>query len=176
MNVPKLEEKRERSSLSGNRSIHILVVEDSASDAALISKLLRGLGTKDFSIEVSVFSDGESAIDYLLNRSGTDSPIPAGIILDINLPKKSGFEVLSEMRKHSHLKAIPVFMLTTSRTHEDILKSYSLDAVSFITKPSRLADFEDVIKRFLAIELPRVLREPGNPPVVRDRTERLPNE
>ena len=136
----------------------MLLVEDNEADSTLICKLLRALGTKDLELDVRVTNNGEAALDYLLQRKTYQGwPQPEAIILDVNLPIRNGFEVLSEMRKHPHLKSVPVFMLTTSNMHEDILKSYSLGAVSFITKPGNLVALEDVIRRFLAVELPRAL-------------------
>ncbi|WP_176736721.1 response regulator [Oligoflexus tunisiensis] len=144
----------------GRRTVCILLVEDNRGDARLIQTLLREFGTNAFSLDVHVASDGEAAIDFLLQRGEYSGAVtPSAVILDINLPKKSGFDVLTEMRKHPRLRRMPVFILTTSNAHEDILKGYSLDAVSFITKPSSLAGLEDAVRMFLAVELPRVIRE-----------------
>ncbi len=142
--------------------VHILLVDDNAGDAKLISSFFRDFDAKDFSLEVQVAPDGENALDHLLQRGHyADQPLPDAIILDINLPKKNGFEVLADIRSHHHLRRIPVFVLTTSRSDEDIMKSYSLDALAFYTKPSQLVDFEDVMRRLLTMELPRVLRDAG---------------
>lgn len=142
------------------RAIQILLVDDNAGDAKLIGRLFAEQTNKDLLLNFSVVSDGELALDFLLHRgSHQASPVTDVVILDINLPRKNGFEVLTEMRKQPHLKKTPVFMLTTSRTHEDIMKSYELDVVAFLTKPNQLADLESMVQRLLTIELPRVLRD-----------------
>lgn len=146
--------------VDGSRTANVLLVEDNVGDARLIASLLGELETGELSVHVNVVPDGEAAINYL-HRCGVypDSECPNVVILDLNLPKKHGFEVLSEMRKRTELQKIPVFILTTSRAHEDIMKGYALGVASFITKPNNLSALEDVIKRFLAVELPRALRE-----------------
>lgn len=139
-----------------NRAIRILLVEDNLGDALLFEALLK---ETEQPIDVHVVSDGEAAIDFLLRRGRHgDAARPDAVILDINLPKKNGLEVLSEIRQQSEFKELPVFMLTGSKSYEDIVKSYALDVTSFITKPSQLIEYEELVKRILEIDLPRVLQ------------------
>jgi chemotaxis family two-component system response regulator Rcp1 len=139
-----------------NRAIRILLVEDNLGDALLFEALLK---ETEQPIDVHVVSDGEAAIDFLLRRGRHgDAARPDAVILDINLPKKNGLEVLSEIRQQSEFKELPVFMLTGSRSDEDIVKSQALGVTSFITKPSRLIEYEELVKRILEVDLPRVLQ------------------
>jgi CheY-like chemotaxis protein len=96
-----------------------------------------------------VVRDGEEAMAYL-QRQGEyhDAKIPGLILLDINMPKKNGFEVLKEIKADAHLRHIPVVMLTTSESEHDIVKSYAKGACSFITKPMDFDKFGEVIKQF----------------------------
>jgi two-component system, chemotaxis family, response regulator Rcp1 len=139
----------------GNGTLKILLVEDNEGDALLLRSLLRGTGR---SVDVQVVSDGEAAMDFLCRRGDyADASKPDAVLLDINLPKKNGFEVLTEMRRIPELKRLPVLMLTGSANKEDIVRAYTLEIASFITKPSQLNDYEDLVKRILAVDLPRVL-------------------
>jgi CheY-like chemotaxis protein len=97
-----------------------------------------------------VVSDGEQALQFL-RRIGTyaDAPRPGLILLDVNLPRRSGLEVLAELKRDEELLVIPVVMLTTSAAEEDILRSYSLHANAFVTKP---VDFEHFIEAIRQID------------------------
>ena len=97
--------------------------------------------------ELQVVSDGEEAMAYL-RREGkyADAPRPDLILLDLNLPKKDGREVLAEIKADEDLKRIPVVILTMSRDEEDILKSYNLHANCYITKPIDVSQFFKVVK------------------------------
>ncbi len=126
------------------RSVELLLVEDSAADARLtIEALKRGR----IANSVTVFRDGEAALSYL-RREGEHAEAlrPDLVLLDLNLPKKSGREVLSEIRADPGLKDLPVVVLTTSAAEEDILRSYELAANCFVTKPVGLKEFMDVIQ------------------------------
>jgi len=91
--------------------------------------------------------DGVEATDFLFKRNKyKDAPRPDLIILDLNLPKKNGHEVLAEIKVDETLKSIPVVILTTSKVEEDILKSYKLHANCFLTKPIDLIEFFEMIK------------------------------
>jgi len=94
-----------------------------------------------------VVEDGESAMDYL-HRQGahTNAVRPDLILLDLNLPRKDGREVLDEIKSDPQLRRIPVVILTTSRAEEDVLKSYNLHANCYITKPIDLSQFMKVVK------------------------------
>lgn len=124
--------------------VDILLVEDNPGDVRLTKEAL-----KDSKIKNSLFvvDNGEKAMDFLCKRNGyEDVPVPDLIILDLNLPKKNGKEVLSEIKSDETLKHIPVVVLTTSKADEDILKSYKLFANCYITKPLELDNFIEVVK------------------------------
>lgn len=138
--------------------IDILLVEDNPGDARLTQEALREGKVYN---TLYVVEDGEEAISFL-QRTGeyTDCPKPDLILLDLNLPKKNGIEVLREIKKDDELKLIPTVILTTSNAEEDILASYSLYANCYITKPVDLPQFYEVIKSvedfwFTVVKLPR---------------------
>lgn len=121
------------------KRIHILLVEDNEGDIMLIEEALEE--GKVFN-NVSIAKDGEKAIQFL-DKEGDykESPTPDLIILDINLPRKNGFEVLQYVKESDHLKHIPVIMLTTSSSERDIAKSYDQHANCYITKPVGVEEF-----------------------------------
>jgi CheY-like chemotaxis protein len=124
--------------------VDILVVEDNAGDARLITEVLND--NKIFN-SLFVAKDGVEAMDYLHNKGKfKETPQPDLIILDLNLPKKDGREVLSEIKNDKDLKHIPIVIMTISQAEEDILKSYNLHANCFITKPIDLEQFIKVVK------------------------------
>ena len=126
------------------RSIDILLVEDNPGDARLAKEALRDSKIKN---NLHFVSDGEEATDFLFRKGKyTDSPHPDLILLDLNLPKKDGRELLSEIKNDPHLKRIPVVILTTSKAEEDIIKTYNLHANCYITKPLDLDQFMKVIR------------------------------
>jgi two-component system, chemotaxis family, response regulator Rcp1 len=133
--------------MSRKRRIHlvdILLVEDNPGDADLAREALEG---NKMCNELRVVSDGEEAMAYL-RRQGKycDAPRPDLILLDLNLPKKDGREVLAEIKADEDLKRIPVVVLTMSMDEEDILKSYNLHANCYITKPIDVSQFFKVVK------------------------------
>jgi CheY-like chemotaxis protein len=138
--------------------IEILLVEDSAGDVRLTKEALRDAKVQN---NLHVASDGLEAIAFLFRQGKhANAPRPDLILLDLNLPKKSGQEVLEEIKLDPSLKSIPVVMLTTSAAEEDILRSYQLYANCYITKPVDLDQFLKVVKTidnfWLAIvKLPR---------------------
>lgn len=124
--------------------IDILVVEDNLGDARLIKEVLN-----EHKIYNSLFivNDGVEAMNFLLKKGKyKDSPKPDLIILDLNLPKKDGREVLSDIKADENLKRIPVVIMTISQAEADILKSYNLHANCYVTKPIDLNQFIKVIK------------------------------
>ena len=126
------------------RSIDILVVEDNAGDARLIREVLND--NKIFS-SLFMVNDGVEAMDFLRNRGKyKKAPKPDLIILDLNLPRKDGREVLAEIKTDEVLKHIPIVIMTISQAEEDILKSYNLHANCYITKPIDLNQFVKVVK------------------------------
>jgi CheY-like chemotaxis protein len=126
--------------------MEILLVEDNEDDVVLEQEALAE--AKLVSI-MYVVRDGEEAMAYL-RRQGQyhDAKVPGLILLDINMPKKNGFEVLTEIKADAELRHIPVVMLTTSESEYDIVKSYAKGACSFITKPMDFDEFGGVIKQF----------------------------
>jgi len=124
--------------------IDILLVEDNPGDARLAKEAL-----KDSKLQNNLFivDDGEEAMKFLLREKPyTDASRPDLILLDLNLPKKDGREVLKEIKEDENLKRIPVVILTMSKSEEDILKSYNLHANCFITKPIDLDQFIKVVQ------------------------------
>jgi two-component system, chemotaxis family, response regulator Rcp1 len=124
--------------------LKILLVEDSVADARLIMEVLK---EEKILVDVDVVRDGDEAMAYL-NRIGKyeNTPLPDLMLLDLNLPKKDGREVLAEVKADPELSAIPVVILTTSQSEEDILKSYKLHASCYVTKPIDLEQFIQMIK------------------------------
>ena len=127
-----------------NKRIRVLLVEDSLADARLMVEVFK---EEHINVDVDIVRDGEEAMAYL-NRQGKyeAAPIPKLIILDLNMPKKDGREVLAEIKCDSTLSTIPVVILTTSQSEEDIHKSYKLNASCFITKPLELEKFIAIIR------------------------------
>ena len=123
--------------------IHILLVEDNDGDIMLTEEALQESGLPTV---LSIARDGQEAIDFL-NREGlhADSPTPSIILLDINLPKKNGHEVLNHIKNTPALKAIPVIILTTSSSQNDVNRAYAGYANCYITKPVEVEDFQTVI-------------------------------
>jgi chemotaxis family two-component system response regulator Rcp1 len=120
--------------------IEILLVEDNPADVRLTQEALREGKVKN---NLSVARDGEEALAFL-RREG--APRPDLILLDLNLPRRDGREVLKEIKDDPQLRMIPVVVLTTSAAEGDILKSYSLHANCYITKPVDLDQFITVVK------------------------------
>lgn len=130
-----------------SKPIEILLIEDSRGDIGLIEEVFEEAKIRN---NLYVAEDGEEAIQFL-NKKGhyADVPRPDIILLDLNLPKKDGREVLDEVKRDETLRNIPIVVLTTSKAEEDILKSYNLHANAYITKP---VDFEQFIKVIKSIE------------------------
>lgn len=125
------------------RPIEILLVEDSPTDALLTK---RALADARLINRLHLVEDGVQALAFLRKEPPyTDAPRPDLILLDLNLPKKDGREVLAEIKNDDDLKIIPVVVLTTSRAEEDILKSYRLHANCYISKPVDFDSFTDAI-------------------------------
>jgi two-component system response regulator len=120
----------------------ILLVDDSPDDVALT---LRAFRTNRITNKVDVASDGEEALDYLL-RENERRPKPVLILLDINLPKVSGLEVLRQIRTDERTRLLPVVVLSTSSEDRDIVESYNLGANSYVRKPVVFNEFVDAVK------------------------------
>ncbi len=138
-------------------SIEILLVEDNPGDVRLTQEVLRGGKLHD---NLHVVEDGIEALAFLRGVGiYTDAPRPDLVLLDLNLPKKDGREVLAEIKADSDLKRIPVVVLTTSKAEEDIFKAYDLHANCYITKPVDLDQFITVVRSieefwFTIVKLP----------------------
>lgn len=131
----------------GLRPIEILLVEDSPSDTELTVEALREAKLRN---HLSTVEDGVQAMEFL-HRQGpfANAPRPDVILLDLNLPRKDGRQVLAEIKADDRLKAIPVVVLTTSRAEQDVLRAYQLNANCYITKP---VDFDQFLEVVRAIE------------------------
>ncbi len=127
------------------KPVHILLVEDNEGDILLTTEALEEGRLLN---KISVVRDGKAATDFL-SKSGsyTDVESPDLILLDINLPKKNGLEVLEFIKTNPDLKQIPVIMLTTSSSMRDIEQSYRNYANCYITKPIEVSEFMDAISR-----------------------------
>jgi CheY-like chemotaxis protein len=126
------------------RPIDILLVEDNPGDIDLAKEAL-GMGKLHNTLHV--VQDGVAALEFLRKKGNyAVVPRPDLIILDLNLPKKDGREVLAEIKEDATLKRIPVVVLTTSRAEEDVLKTYNLHANCFITKPLDMKQFLHVVQ------------------------------
>jgi len=121
----------------------ILLIEDNPGDVRLTKEALRDAKVLN---DIYVAKDGVEAMEFL-HREGSfaNVPIPDLILLDLNLPRKDGREVLAEIKKDPKLKHIPVVVLTTSKADEDIIKSYNLHANAYITKPVDLNRFVEIM-------------------------------
>jgi len=126
------------------RPIEILLVEDNPGDVRLTQEALREGKVRN---HLHVVADGVEAMAFL-RREGqhAQAPQPDLILLDLNLPKKGGREVLAEIKEDPELRRIPVVILTVSKAEEDVLKSYNLHANCYITKPVNLDQFLEVVK------------------------------
>ena len=131
--------------MNNHKLVDILLVEDNDDDIVMIQELLAEAKLLNL---IQVVKDGMEAIDYL-KRKGKhqNASLPGIVLLDINLPKKNGFEVLQEIKADPQLRHLPVIMLTTSSREEDVVKSYSNGACSFVSKPVGFEKFQDAAKQ-----------------------------
>ena len=129
---------------TGRRSAEILLVEDNEADARLADEALKESAIPN---RLHVVEDGVQAMEFL-RREGThrDAPRPDVILLDLNMPRMDGREVLQAVKSDRKLRSIPVVALTTSSAERDIEQSYDLHANCFITKPIELDRFIDVVR------------------------------
>jgi len=133
--------------IAAARAVEILLVEDNPGDVRLTQEALRGAKIRN---NLHVAKDGVEAMDFLLQQEqSAGAPRPHLVLLDLNLPRKDGREVLAQMKADSALRRIPVVVLTTSEAEEDILKAYDLNANCYITKP---VDFEQFIRVIESIQ------------------------
>jgi CheY-like chemotaxis protein len=127
------------------RPIEILLVEDNPEDAALTIETLREGRIRN---HITLVEDGVLAMDFLRRKEPyTLAPRPDLILLDLQLPRKNGREVLTEVKEDRDLKRIPVVIMTTSSAEQDIFESYNLHANCYLTKPVELDDFIEVVRK-----------------------------
>jgi chemotaxis family two-component system response regulator Rcp1 len=128
----------------GTKAVEILLVEDSPADIALTREALEDSKLRN---HLYVVTDGEEAIAFLKKTGKYSSmPKPDLILLDLNLPKKNGLEVLREIKGDDSLRLIPVVIMTVSKDEKDIVESYRLNANCYIRKPVRFGEFIEIVK------------------------------
>lgn len=129
-----------------NHAVEVLLVEDNEDDIVIIQEAFAEARLVNV---IKTVRDGEEALAYL-RRQGKHKTagMPGLILLDINMPKQNGFEVLKEMKTDPQLRSLPVVMLTTSDREEDIVRSYANGACSYIRKPVDFDQFAKVVKQF----------------------------
>jgi len=125
------------------RLAEILLVEDDPADALLMR---RALTQSRLSLNLTWVEDGEEALDYLRDPGRNGAVRPDLVLLDLNMPKKSGHVVLAEIREDPKLTDLPVVILTTSQAEEDVARSYALHANAYIAKPVGLPGFLKVVE------------------------------
>ena len=129
------------------RTIDILMVEDDPGDVRLTREALKG---SKLLHSLNVVEDGVAALDYLRKQGPYQNAVrPDIVLLDLNLPKKDGREVLAAIKQDAALRAIPVVILTTSQAEEDVLRAYNLNANCYVTKP---VDFDQFMRIVRTIE------------------------
>jgi CheY-like chemotaxis protein len=138
--------------------IDVLLVEDDPGDVLMTREAFQHYKIRN---QLHVVTDGEQALQFL-HRTGeyASAPRPGLILLDLNLPRRDGLEVLAELKADPRLRVIPVVILTTSQAEEDILRSYSLHANAYVSKPVDFERFMEVIRQIdsffvTVVQLPR---------------------
>ena len=144
------------------KEIHILLVEDNEGDILLTLEALREAKVHN---EINVVRDGEAALQYMKKEGQyKNAETPDLVLLDINLPKMDGIEVLEQLKSDEHLRVIPIVMLTTSDSEKDIFQSYQSHANCYITKPVNFENFIEVIQTIKdfwinIVKLPKIIDE-----------------
>lgn len=142
------------------KALEILLIEDNDGDILLIEEALEDA---QIAHHLHIIQDGEAAIEFMLRIGKDETAItPDLVLLDINLPKKNGYEVLQVIKGDPALKGIPVLMLTTSSSEKDIMKSYAYHANCLITKPADVNKFIESIKEICEFWL-RIVHLPKIP-------------
>jgi CheY-like chemotaxis protein len=146
--------------VSDKKAITILLADDDADDRLLAAEAMRESRVLN---ELRCVEDGEELLDYLYRRKryadDVEAPRPGLILLDLNMPRKDGRETLNAIKQDPELRRIPVVVLTTSKSEEDIYRTYDLGASSFITKPVTFEGLVEVMRNlgrywFEIVELP----------------------
>jgi CheY-like chemotaxis protein len=145
----------------GSKRTVVIIAEDDPDDRLLIKDAIQEATTQG--VEIRFVQDGAEMLDYLYHRgkytAEKDSPQPELVLLDLNMPRKSGLEVLEEIKQDPALRTIPVVLLTTSRAPEHIARSYELGGSGFVTKPNTFSELVDLMRAierywFRTVELP----------------------
>ena len=137
--------------------LHVLLVEDNVADAELMTETLE---TTKLHIDITHVIDGEQALAYLLQQAPYEHARPPDLILlDLNLPRVDGRQVLSELQQRPKLRALPVVVLTSSDAERDIVESYEMGANCYVSKPVGLAEFQSIVHAiegfwFTVVKLP----------------------
>jgi CheY-like chemotaxis protein len=143
---------------SAGRAIEILLVEDDPGDELITREAFEHNKLKN---NLHVAHDGEEGLDFLYKRGEyTDAPRPDLILLDLNLPKYDGRQLLEKVKSDAELSRIPIVVLTTSSAEEDILRSYQLHANAYVTKPVDLDQFINAVRQIDEFFI-QVVRLPG---------------
>lgn len=124
----------------------VLLAEDDPGDVVMITDAFAQFAA---SVQLHVVSDGEQAIDYVC-RNGPAAPRPALILLDLNMPRRNGFEVLAALKADAGFLSIPIVVLTTSSAEEDVERCYALHANAYITKPGDYMGLAEAIRQLTA--------------------------
>jgi CheY-like chemotaxis protein len=142
---------------AGVEIVDVLLVEDDPGDALIVQEAFEHYKIRN---TLHVVTDGEQALRFVRQEGEfADAPRPGLIMLDLNLPRVSGLEVLAELKADPNLRVIPVVILTTSRAEEDVLRSYSLHANAYVSKPVELEAFMGAVREIgsffvLVVRLP----------------------
>jgi CheY-like chemotaxis protein len=145
---------------AGRISADVLLVDDDPADVLMVQEAFEQYAVRNV---LHVVADGEQALQFLRQEGRFGGvPRPGLVLLDLNLPRRNGLEVLAEMRADSRLAAIPVVILTTSRAPQDILRSYQLYASAYISKPTDYDQFTAAIGGIGSFYL-RLAQLPGVP-------------
>lgn len=127
------------------RTVEILLVEDNPGDIELTVEALEESKVKN---NLHVVTDGQQAIDFVYKKGEyATKPKPDIILLDLNLPKKSGIEVLQQIKEDKDLRRIPVIVLTSSKDEQDVLDTYDLHANAFVQKPLNFNAFTEIVRK-----------------------------
>ena len=130
---------------AGFQAINVLLVEDDPGDVLMTKEAFEHYKLRNV---LHVVTDGEQALHFLRRTGGYgDAPRPGLILLDLNLPRLDGLEVLAELKADPVLKVIPVVILTTSQAQQDVLRSYALHANAYVSKPVDFETFMEVIRQ-----------------------------
>lgn len=138
-------------------AVSILMAEDDIEDQMLIREALEA---SDINYKLNVVNDGEELVDYLNQRGDyTEVMLPSIVLLDLNMPRKNGHEALAEIKSNPNLRQIPIIVLTTSDSEDDIKSSYDLGVSSYICKPVTFAKLVELVNTlghywFELVELP----------------------